>query len=746
MDVTEIKRQTKTMIDGLKTICARNGLGNASSEYKIITEVFLYKFLNDKFLYQVRKTNAAWEKLTDKETEEILAGLSDDDYLMTLIDIGASTAKLQRSQLISTLFNRHNEDDFHTLFDDTLIAISDANSEIFSVTAGSASKIKLFDRLSPYVIEEEKRDPFCRAIIEQLVTASFSPVFEQKYDFFADVFEYLVKDYNKDSGKYAEYYTPHSIATILARILVPEGVQNVSVYDPAAGSGTLVLATAHAIGEDKCTIYTQDISQKSNEFLRLNLILNNLVHSLPNVVHDDSLVSPRHLNARKDNIATFDYIVSNPPFNMDFSDTRDQLAGEAYKKRFFAGVPSIPAKDKESMAVYLLFIQHIISSLNEDGRAAIVVPTTFLSKNQKIEKALREKLIDERMLRGVITMPSNIFATTTTSVSVLFLEKNDSANDVILVDASSFGEKYKDGKNQRVFLRDFEIEQIISTFKERKVIDGFSVCVAYDQIKKSKYSFKVTQYFKLKTEKKDYSPEQYTETLYQYKSDYASLFSFDAICIAAVKTIYDYWFVQYKFPDHKGMPYILNGGEMKYDERIEEEIPVGWNVERLDKVCEILLGGTPDTDIKEYWNGSIPWLNSGEIAQFPIIRSERTITEKGMAQSATAFAKKGAVLLSITRYIRASILAIDACFNQSVVAIIPTKRIPTCFLYPFIETKLPIYMSLRTGAQQPHINKGTVEETLVVVPPQHIIDQYVKETERGLSGYSEYYTRKSSLY
>ncbi len=111
-------------------------------------------------------------------------------------------------------------------------------------------------------------------------------------------------------------------------------MQNVTVYDPAAGSGTLVLALAHEIGESNCTIYTQDISQKSNEFLRLNLILNNLVHSLGHVVHGDTLLSPQHLNRQKNGLMKFDYIVSNPPFNVDFSDNRDTLAGDIYKERF----------------------------------------------------------------------------------------------------------------------------------------------------------------------------------------------------------------------------------------------------------------------------------------------------------------------------------------------------------------------------------------------------------------------------
>ena len=98
-----------------------------------------------------------------------------------------------------------------------------------------------------------------------------------------------------------------------------------------------------------CTIYTQDISQKSNEFLRLNLILNNLVHSLGNVIHGNTLVEPAHYNDNKTRLATFDYIVSNPPFKTDFSEYRDTLADDKLRERFFAGVPKVPNKDKEKI-------------------------------------------------------------------------------------------------------------------------------------------------------------------------------------------------------------------------------------------------------------------------------------------------------------------------------------------------------------------------------------------------------------
>ena len=523
MNTVEITQQTKAMIDGLKAVCTNFGLGNAASEYKIITEVFLYKLLNDKFIYEMKKVNPAYADLTDTEVEQRLSALSEDEYEMALMDIGGSTAKLHPKQFISYLFNHQNDDKFHDLFDKTLVAISNDNMDIFSVQAGGASKIKLFDALSPYVIEEEKRDAFCKAMIGKLVNDSFTGVFEQKYDFFADIFEYLIKDYNKDSGKYAEYYTPHSIASILARILVPQAVQNVTVYDPAAGTGTLVLALAHEIGENNCTVYTQDISQKANEFMRLNLILNGLVHSLPNVVHDDTLVSPRHLNARKDNIATFDYIASNPPFNMDFSETRDTLAGEAYQKRFFAGVPNIPNKKLDSMAVYQMFLQHIIASLNDQGKAAVVVPTGFLTAGSGIPLKIRQHLVDHHWLRGVVSMPSNIFANTGTNVSVLFIDKQHTG-DVLLMDASKLGSKVKVDDNQRTVLSNAEIERIIDTFNAGQPVEDFCVTVSDEQIKEKKYSFSAGQYFEVKIEYVNLTPAEFAEKMQSFQTRLQAMF------------------------------------------------------------------------------------------------------------------------------------------------------------------------------------------------------------------------------
>ena len=534
MQIESLTIRTKRMIDDLKTICANFGLGGSPGEYKIITQVFLYKYLNDKFFYQVRKAEPSLAK--EKNLEAVLGDMPDDQYEMLLAMLGGDTARLKKTHYISYLFNHQNDDTmkkqdgtpypFHELFDDTLVDISNYNLDVFSVQTGGEEKIKLFDPISQYVIESAKKPLFCRAIINKLVEFSFAEVYEQNYDFFAQIFEYLIKDYNKDFGKYAEYYTPHTIATIIARIMVQGGVQNVTVYDPAAGSGTLVLALAHQIGEDNCTIYTQDISSKSNEFLRLNLILNNLVHSLGNVVHDDTLVAPRHLNAQKNGLAKFDYIVSNPPFNMDFSDNREKLAGEAYKQRFFAGVPKIPKKERDKMAVYLLFIQHIIYSMKAHGKAAIVVPTGFLTAGSGIPKKIREYLVSHQMLRGVISMPPNIFANTGTNVSILFLDKDNRDGKVVLMDASKLGSKEKvDGKNQKTILSKEDINKIIDTFNTGEPVDDFCVAVSYEEIKQKKLSFSAGQYFEVKIEYVELTPEEFTEKMNGFTTRLDDLFA-----------------------------------------------------------------------------------------------------------------------------------------------------------------------------------------------------------------------------
>lgn len=509
MVTQEFEQRTRELIDSLKAICAAFGLGNDGNEFKIITQVFLYKFLNDKFAFEAKKIRPDLAK--DNKWEQAIVNLSDEELGKLHRRMGPDTARLKPEHFIAHLWNRQTAPEFSKLFDDTLRDIAISNNEIFAVKTDGGAKITLFDRVSEFITDPSKRDAFCRAIINKLGDFSFERIFTQKYDFYAALFEYLIKDYNKDSGgKYAEYYTPHAVAKIMAAILVPETVRgkikNVSCYDPSAGSGTLLMNIAHAIGEQRCSIYSQDISQKSSSLLRLNLILNNLVHSIPNIIQGNTMLHPYHRDGKV--LRKFDYIVSNPPFKMDFSDFRNELDTEEHRERFFAGVPNIPKQATEKMAIYHLFLQHIIYSLKPGGKAAVVVPTGFIAAQSGIDKGIRQHLVDRKMLAGVVSMPSNIFATTGTNVSILFI---DAANksDVVLIDASSLGTKVKDGKNQKTLLSEIEEDRIIAAFNSKETVADFSVVVSYKEIAEKNYSLSAGQYFEVKIEYADLTSAQF---------------------------------------------------------------------------------------------------------------------------------------------------------------------------------------------------------------------------------------------
>ena len=338
MSLTQsFEKNTKELIDDLKSVCANYGLGNDGNEFKIITQVFLYKFLNDKFAYGVKQIDPKLAK--SDNWEAAIKQYKQADYDMLLMQLTESTARLKPEQFISYLFENQNQAKFSELFDNTLLDIAKENSDIFSVITDGGEKIMLFENISKYVID--KRDDFCKAIVNKLVNFSFEHIFNEKFDFYATIFEYLIKDYNTNSGgKYAEYFTPHAVAKIMASCLVTGPEKNVTCYDPSAGSGTLLMNLAHAIGEDKCSIYSQDISQKSSNLLRLNLILNNLVHSIPNVVKGNTLLDPYH-KEKDGKLKKFDFIVSNPPFKLDFSDYVEDLKTKENHQRFFAGTPNV---------------------------------------------------------------------------------------------------------------------------------------------------------------------------------------------------------------------------------------------------------------------------------------------------------------------------------------------------------------------------------------------------------------------
>jgi type I restriction enzyme M protein len=526
----EIKDKTIQLIDSLKNTTSEYGLAGTGSEYKIVTEMFLYKFFNDKFGYEAKRSKKFGKRLTDAEKwDQEYDTFTDDEVKYLFASLRPEVPRMKPVHTLSHLFNSSGKGDFSTLLDGTLIDIANLNEKTFSVSTSGNSRVKIFSSITTNVTDESKRDNFARALINDVATFNFESVFDEKYDFFSGIFEYLLKGFNNaGGGKYAEYYTPRAIAQVMARLLVGDNsnMRSVTCYDPAAGTGTLLMALAHQIGEDKCSIYSQDISEKSTDMLRLNLILNNLAVSLPNVVQGNTLTEPSHKESDGTN-KKFDFVVSNPPFKLDFPEDRDTLAKDSV--RFWAGVPNAVTKvdpNKPKMAIYTCFLQHVINSMKINGKAAVVIPTGFITSKSGVERRILERVVNDHLVYGCVSMPSNVFATTGTNVSVIFFEKKEKqdSDKVILIDASKLGEDYKEGNNKKTKLRPFEVDKIVNAFQNKENIDDFSVAVTYNEIKEKNYSLSAGQYFDIKIDYVDITEEEFNQRMNNFKAELSKQF------------------------------------------------------------------------------------------------------------------------------------------------------------------------------------------------------------------------------
>lgn len=197
---------------------------------------------------------------------------------------------------------------------------------------------------------------------------------------------------------------------------------------------------------------------------------------------------------------------------------------------------------------------------------------------------------------------------------------------------------------------------------------------------------------------------------------------------AMAKTLYDYWFVQFDFPDANGKPYKSTGGKMVYNATLKREIPDGWKHSTIGEAFKTHLGGTPSRDIDEYWEpGDVNWLSSGENPSTFVVVPDERISMLGLKNSPAKLLPQGTVILSIVRHLRASILGIEAATNQSVVGIVETEKLKHCFIYPYLVREIPRLMVLRRGAQQPHINKGVLDESLLVIPDDATLSIYTSK-------------------
>lgn len=748
MDIHELETKIHSMVDDLQGLCSTVGLSNTANEEVVVTSVFLYKFLNDKFMFNLDK----FSREIDVPVESILK--NKDDLLDAFYEYNSKDVAFAYEDTIQFLINRIEQQDFYKQFDAALEHISkNAKNDAFAVETADGEKTALFEPLTT-MVEMAQRNNFAKAIFGIIAQDKFdfSDAFAGSFDFYSAIFEYLIKNYNVASGTYAEYFTPQTVSSIIAKILVgmSDKIEAAEIYDPAAGSGSLILHLAHELGQEggmnRAIVYTQDISKKSTRFLRLNMMLNGKSESLGNIIRGDTLESPAHYNVEHEpdsGLKKFDYITTNPPFGIpNYNvDTRNRIEKKwEQTSRFKAGVPNVPPQGK--FQIYLLFIQHVLYSLKDDGKAAIVVPTGFLAAKGTVETTIREKIVSEKMLKGVISMPSNIFANTGTNVSVLFLDKANKSEDVILVDASKLGEKVKEGKNQKTVLRNFEVESIINTFINREQIDDFSVIVSYSAINEKKCSFLASQYFDVKIEYSDISNNEFISRMSDYSFELKALTDKyrEVFFKQKARLLFNYWFIQFDFPDNNGNPYKTSGGEMIWNNDLKRDIPKGWQVVPFEKcISSINTGLNPRDHFKLNTGGEIKYLTVKNLT------TDGTVDFSScdmIDEDARAIVHKRSDI-KVGDILFASISPLGRChiiieepkdwdINESVFSIRPnSQNMTSLFLYMTFMSETFIKKAERNsvGSVFNGIRISELQGMKTILPPKNILDSFDRQIQ-----------------
>lgn len=294
-------------------------------------------------------------------------------------------------------------------------------------------------------------------------------------DIIGDAYEYLISRFASDAGKKAgEFYTPSEVSTLLAKLVEPKDGER--ICDPTCGSGSLLLKAAKEVGSKNVSLYGQEVNGSTWALARMNMFL----HEMDNarIEWGDTLNNPQL--REEDDLMKFDVVVANPPFSLDKWGA-EEAAADRYN-RFHRGVPP---KSKGDYA----FITHMIETLNEHGRAGVVLPHGVLFRGSS-EGKIRKQLIDENILKAVIGLPANLFYGTGIPATILIFDKNKSTEEVLFIDASN---EYESGKNQNKLANE-NIDKIFTIFKAWKTTDKYSYVATKEDIVENDYNLNIPRY------------------------------------------------------------------------------------------------------------------------------------------------------------------------------------------------------------------------------------------------------------
>lgn len=196
---------------------------------------------------------------------------------------------------------------------------------------------------------------------------------------------------------------------------------------------------------------------------------------------------------------------------------------------------------------------------------------------------------------------------------------------------------------------------------------------------------------------------------------------------AMAKQLYDYWFVQFDFPNEEGKPYKSSGGAMVYNEKLKREIPQGWTAAKIKDVAQTYSGGTPTSTNSEYYDGgNIPWINSGELNNSIITSTTNYITEKGLKNSSAKLYPQDTILVALYGATagKVSLLSFEACSNQAVCGVIPPNKIMTTYIRYYLFSLYEHFITLSSGSARDNISQETIKNTILPIPQEKILKEY----------------------
>lgn len=324
------------------------------------------------------------------------------------------------------------------------------------------------------------------SVIKGVEGLSFGNFEDNQIDLFGDAYEYLISNYAANAGKSGgEFFTPQSVSKLIAKLAI-EGQDTINkIYDPAAGSGSLLLQAKKQFDEHIITdgFYGQEINHTTYNLARMNMFLHNINYYKFDIALGNTLLEPQFIDDKP-----FDAIVSNPPYSINWVGSDDPTL---INDERFAPAAVLAPKSKADFA----FIMHTLNYLSTKGRAAIVCfPGIFYRGGA--EAKIRKYLIDNNYVETVISLAPNLFFGTSIAVNILVLSKHKSDTKTQFIDAS--GEDFFKKETNNNVLTEDHIESLLNIFKDKKDIEYVSVSVDNTKIEEQDYNLSVSSYVEAK--------------------------------------------------------------------------------------------------------------------------------------------------------------------------------------------------------------------------------------------------------